>query len=109
MKVLPKFLYFFQCNPVFIPKIFFHKLDTAILEFIWDKRVPRLRKNVLQKPKKDGGMALPNFLYYYWAANMQPILHWMQADDDSPAWCLMESSSCAPASLSALIASYCFW
>ena len=50
-------------------------------------------------------MALPNFLYYYWAANMQPILHWMRADDNSPAWCLMESSSCAPACLSALIAS----
>ena len=46
-----------------------------------------------------------NFWYYYWAANIQPILHWMWADDDSPAWCLMESSSCAPASLSALIAS----
>lgn len=51
-------------------------------------------------------MALPKFLYYYWAANMQPMLHRMRADDDSPAWCLMESSSCAPASLSAIIASF---
>ena len=43
---------------------------------------------------------------YTTTANMQPILHWMRADDDSSAWCLMESSSCAPASLSALIASF---
>ena len=105
MTVLPKFLYLFQCILAFIPNTFFRKLDTAVLEFIWDRKVPRLRKNVLQKPKRDGGMALPNFLYYYWAANMQPILHWMRADDNSPAWCLMESSSCAPACLSALIAS----
>ncbi len=105
MKVLPKFLYLFKCIPTFISKTFFHKLDTTVLEFIWNKRVPRLRKTVLQKPKRDGGMALPNFLYYYWAANMQAVLHWMQADNDSPAWCLMESSSCTPASLSALITS----
>ena len=80
MTVLPKFLYLFQCIPVFIPKTFFRKLDTAVLEFVWD----RLCKNVPQKPKQDGGMALTNFLYYYWVANMQPILHWMRADDDSP-------------------------
>ncbi len=105
MKVLPKFLYLFQCIPTFISKIFFHKLDTEVLEFIWNKRVPQLHKTVLQKPKRDGGMALPNFLYYYWAANNQPVLHWMRADNDSPAWCLMESSFCTPASLSALITS----
>ena len=62
MTVLPKFLYLFQCIPAFIPKPFFHKLDMAVLELIWDRR---LRKNVQQKPKVDGGMALRNFLYYY--------------------------------------------
>ncbi|XP_028270679.1 uncharacterized protein LOC114441791 [Parambassis ranga] len=104
MNILPKFLYFFQCISVFIPKSFFHSLDSVILQFIWNKKVPRLRKTVLQKPKGDGGMALPNFTYYYWAANLQIVMYWMRANSDtSPAWCRMEALSCAPTTLCALV------
>lgn len=49
-------------------------------------------------------MALPNFLFYHWAANLQSVLYWVQFDPAvSPVWCLIESLSCAPASHSALI------
>lgn len=41
MNTLPKFLYLFQCVPIFLPQVFFSKIDTIILEFIWNKKPPR--------------------------------------------------------------------
>lgn len=31
-----------------------------ISEFIWDTKIPRIRKAFLQRPKSKGGMGLPN-------------------------------------------------
>ncbi|KAJ0001377.1 hypothetical protein NQD34_006397 [Periophthalmus magnuspinnatus] len=61
MNILPKFLYLFQCIPVFIPKRFFQSLDSSIAQFLWNKKPPRIRKIALQKGREDGGLALPNF------------------------------------------------
>lgn len=107
MNVLPRWLYLLQCIPIFIAKSFFRKLDGRILQFIWERRNPRIRKQVLQRPKLSGGMALPNFQQYFWAANLRSILHWQNVDsiDPIPAWLCIESASCAPASLSALLCS----
>ncbi len=68
MTLLPKFLYLFQCLPILIPKSFFRALDSLLINYIWNGKHPRLRKAFLQRPKQTGGMALPNFQYYYWAA-----------------------------------------
>lgn len=60
---------FFQDIPAEIPKTFSYKLDTAVLKFIEIKRFSRLCKIALQNPESDGGgMALPSYLWYYWAA-----------------------------------------
>lgn len=37
---------------------------------------PRIGKSFLQKPKCQGGMALPNFLFYYWVTNIQKVVYW---------------------------------
>lgn len=66
MNILPKFLYIFQCLPIFLTKSFFTKLNNQISSFIWNKKPPRIKRSVLQRPRSMGGMALPNFLYYYW-------------------------------------------
>lgn len=36
-----------------------------ISEFIWDTKIPRIRKAFLQRPKSKGGMGLPNFQIYH--------------------------------------------
>ena len=104
MNTLPKYLYLFQCIPIFLPQHFFRKIDSMILSFIWDGKTPRLRKQFLQRPKSLGGMALPNLRFYYWAANLRIILFWIQFDSfhPPPVWLSIESSSCRPVSLSAL-------
>ena len=104
MNILPKFTYLFQCIPVFIAKSFFQKLNSVISSFIWNNKAPRIARSILQHPKCLGGMAAPDFLAYYWASNIRPIVHWLYEDPgaDAPSWCALESLSCLPSSLPAL-------
>uniref|UniRef100_A0A0E9RA20 Uncharacterized protein n=1 Tax=Anguilla anguilla TaxID=7936 RepID=A0A0E9RA20_ANGAN len=46
-----KVLLSIQCIPIFLPQAFFQKIDNLILEFIWNKKPQRLRKDFLQKAK----------------------------------------------------------
>lgn len=101
MNILPRFLFLLQCLPIFLSKSFIHMLDKMISKFIWAGKNPRVRRTTLQKSKSDGGLALPNLLFYYWAANLQKIHAWY----NSPTldWCTMEDASCHPSSLVALV------
>ena len=105
MTILPKYLYLFQCIPVFLPLSFFKSLDSIISSFIWNGKQPRLRKAFLQRPKEQGGMALPNFKYYYWAANLRCMLYWWRyhLNLECPSWVSMENSACRQTSLSAYL------
>ncbi len=94
MVVMPKFLYLFQHIPIYITISFFDKVDRIISKFLWGIKPARIRKTILQSPKKDGGLALPNLRRYYWAANVQKILHWMTTDQDCPpAWIQLEKAT----------------
>ena len=101
MTVLPKYLFLFQCIPIFINNSFFNNLDKIITKFIWDKKHPRIRKDFLQRPKSEGGMGLPNFKLYYWACNLRALSYWLQ--DQLPTWTFIEGRCSLPTSLPALI------
>lgn len=62
-----------------------------ISSFIWGGKSPRVHKSLLQRCKFRGGLALPNFLFYYWATHIHRIRCWV----DSPhlAWCKLEAQS----------------
>ncbi len=96
---LPKFLYLFQCVSIFLPQIFFRRIDTIISKF------PGIHKQFLQRPKALGGMALPNLRFYYWAAHLRIIQSWLQFDShhSMPVWLKLEAVSCHPVSLAALV------
>lgn len=104
MNILPRFSYLFQCIPLFLPQSFFTKLDSLISEFIWNKKQSRINKQFLQRPKSLGGMALPNFRFYYWAANIRILNYWTlyKTFDPPPAWLSMEAISAGHVSLRAL-------
>ena len=103
MNVLPKYLYLFQSLPVFLPKSFFTSLNRQISHFIWGGKTPRVRRSLLERPRKNGGLALPNYTNYYWAANLQKVAHWFQSPEAE--WCRLEAGSCRQSSLAALITS----
>lgn len=103
MTILPKFLYLFQSIPIFLPKSFFQNLNKLISSFIWADKRPRINIRILQDQKQNGGLALPNFLYYYWAANIHKLLYWYHTSE--APWSVIEETSCTGTSLSALLCS----
>lgn len=54
-----------------------------ILPFIWGYKMHRISKAHLQNPKELGGLALPTFRQYYWAAKMSAMMFWRERDQMS--------------------------
>lgn len=75
MNILPRYLFLFQTLPVNIPPKDFSELNKIISRFIWQGKKPRVRYKTLQIPKNEGGMALPCFKTYFFAAQIKPILN----------------------------------
>lgn len=71
MNTLRKLSYLFQYIPIFLPQSFFCKLDSLVTGFMWNKKVPRLHRELLQRPRSFRGLALHNFRFYYCAANLK--------------------------------------
>lgn len=105
MNILPKFLFLFQNIPVFIPKAFFKTLDGIFSDFIWNGGPARIQKLFLQQPKKLGGFAFPNILFYYWAVNIHSILYWSQSHYGLCQWVPAWVDSCSRVSLHSLVCS----
>lgn len=105
MSVLPRFIFLFQNVPLFIPKSFFKELDKLLSSFIWNKSIPRIRKTFLERQKDEGGLALPNFLYYYWSCNIDKVIYWAEHSnqENKPVWVEMEQASCGPVSLFSML------
>lgn len=107
MMALPRFLYLFQNLPIFVPKAFFKLLDSTVLPFVWGFKAHRIAKKHITKPKPVGGLGLPNFQHYYWAANSRALMYWHDARPgavtaSTPAWLAIEqdlSKSSLPALL----------
>lgn len=101
MNTLPKFLYMFRSLPLFLPKAFFRSVDRAISAFVWAGKKPRIGQRILQRPRDVGGLALPSFIHYYWAANIQKLSFWINVPETD--WCMLEAQSCYNSSLRALL------
>lgn len=89
-------------------KCSFPKIDIIILDFIWNKKPPRICKQFLQRPNALGGMALPNLWYYYWTANLGIIQFWLQFNTARPPriWLKIEAASCLDLCVDNIFASF---
>lgn len=84
MTFLPKFLYILRNTPIPIPADFFPKLDGVITSFICGEAVPRIAKHKLQLPLSSGGLALPCFRKYCWAAVLVTVCWWFSQTRSNP-------------------------
>lgn len=48
MNVMPRFLFVFQCIPIFLTKSLFISVDKLLSGFIWNGKIPPIHKEVLQ-------------------------------------------------------------
>lgn len=101
MNIFPRFLYVFQSIPVFLSISFLRSVDRLISSFLWGNKHPMVRKVLLQRNRAEGGLTLPNLMYYYWAANLQKIVYWIQVPNAD--WCQSEANTCMSSSLPALV------
>ena len=76
MNILPRLLYLYQSLPIPIPQSQFMEWDKWISRFIWVGKRPRIRLATLQLPKERGGMAVPSFKDYYYAAQIRAVACW---------------------------------
>ena len=46
-----------------------------------------MREMYLERSKPEGGLGLPNFMHYYWAANISKFPYWITtfSDREGPA------------------------
>lgn len=59
----------------------------------------------MERQKEHGSLALPNFLQYYWAANIHKLIYWVSAsyEGGGAVWAKMEQHSTHPVSLPSLV------
>lgn len=88
MILLPRFNYIFRNCPIWIPLAFFKEIETILISFIWNGASPRVAKTTLYLPPRLGGLALPNFRVYFWAAMLVSVYWWFQGSRANAAICL---------------------
>lgn len=59
-----------------IPRSFYKKLQSKIIEFIWGHKPVRLRKNIITRHKESGGLGVPDLYQYYIASHLNRLVDW---------------------------------
>lgn len=57
-----------------------------ISALIWKKKVPRIKIKTLYNTYQHGGLKLPDFQRYYWAAQCRTLWIWQTELANLPAW-----------------------
>lgn len=71
-------------------------------KFLWNGKRARIRSTTLQRPKLEGGLALPNFKFYHWAFQLQSMRTWTNVNSKVP-WRVIEEAIAAPHRLQDLL------
>ncbi len=92
MNVMPRLLFLFQSLPSIVSDSILKSIDKIISKFIWQNKKARIKYKTLLCPKEKGGLNLPNIKYYYYSAQLKPLIMWIMEETDT-IWVGMEQSS----------------
>lgn len=101
MNILPCFSYLFQSLPSYLDTTFFKSVNKMITSFIWNDSLPRIAFKTLTKSREKGELALLDLQKYYWAAQTNSLISWVQGRKDAH-WIDIEEELCLPLSISLL-------
>uniref|UniRef100_A0A8C5LWN9 Uncharacterized protein n=1 Tax=Leptobrachium leishanense TaxID=445787 RepID=A0A8C5LWN9_9ANUR len=76
MNVLPRMLYLFQTVPIHIPPAYFSMIQADCTRFVWNDTRPRISYCAMTRPKRVGGLAVPDFHLYYQASHLLLVVEW---------------------------------
>lgn len=88
MNILPRLLFLFQMIPYKVHPGFFTVLQSIICKYAWNRKRPRIARNLLIKPKREGGLTLPDFKCYFLAIILNRLSDWKY--QESKLWVQLE-------------------
>lgn len=77
---MPQLLYILHNAPVWLPQRLFYKINRLFQGLIWGKGTARIKLQSLQLAKDEGGLAVPDPVLYYLAAQLQHLRGWENVD-----------------------------
>lgn len=89
MNILPRLLFMFQMISYKIPLVFFTVLKVIVCKYVWNRKRPRIARNLLIRSKREGGLALPDFKSYFLAIVLNRVSDW-KYHKDSKLWVQIE-------------------
>lgn len=104
MDVLPRVNFFSSMLPLSPPKGYWDKIHGLVTNFIWKGKRPRLKLTTLQRGRENGGLAVPNFKFYFWAYVLRPLSIWLDPNI-SVSWRAIEENLASPHRLQDLVRS----
>lgn len=87
MNVLPRILYLFQTLPIIQKKSYFVQWKKELTDFIWARKMPRIKFKILSDAKERGGLNLPDLELYHDASALTWIQEWILLQNKKNYYC----------------------
>ena len=92
MTLLPRLLYLFRSLPIPIIKSQLKSFQGKITKFIWNNKGPRLPSRTLYNLSEQGGLGVPNLIWYYQSARLAQLSE-IFLKNERPDWIDIEEQA----------------